>query len=202
MDEVVLRAMARWPNVPAVYGWLSLDRRGQWRLKDEVIAHEGSVQFIGRNYQRGPDGSWYFQNGPQRVYVRLDYTPWVLFLTPGADGLTTHTGQEVEASGFWLDDAGSLLIDTPLGVGLLYDQDLSDALDRMQVASGDEDELELALDNPWRGEALGLCLAWQGESWPVLHVPASEVPSRFEFQPEPLAPSANATDDVPEPGGT
>ena len=27
MDDAVLRSMAKWPNVPDVYGWLSLDRR-------------------------------------------------------------------------------------------------------------------------------------------------------------------------------
>ena len=27
MDDAVVRAMARWPNVPHVYGWLSLDQR-------------------------------------------------------------------------------------------------------------------------------------------------------------------------------
>ncbi|MFL6574046.1 MAG: DUF2946 family protein, partial [Burkholderiales bacterium] len=24
MDEIVARSLAKWPNVPAVYGWLSL----------------------------------------------------------------------------------------------------------------------------------------------------------------------------------
>ena len=33
MDETVIRAMAKWPDVPAVWGWLSLDRRGVWKLK-------------------------------------------------------------------------------------------------------------------------------------------------------------------------
>jgi len=28
-----------------------------------------------RSRRRDP---WYFQNGPQRVFVALDYTPWVL----------------------------------------------------------------------------------------------------------------------------
>ncbi|TMH99667.1 MAG: DUF2946 family protein, partial [Betaproteobacteria bacterium] len=28
MDELVARSLAKWPNVPAVYGWLALDRRG------------------------------------------------------------------------------------------------------------------------------------------------------------------------------
>jgi len=32
MDSDVLAAMARWPDVPDAYGWLSLDARGRWRL--------------------------------------------------------------------------------------------------------------------------------------------------------------------------
>ena len=37
MDETGLRSMAKWPNVPAVYGWLTLDRRGNWLLQGERI---------------------------------------------------------------------------------------------------------------------------------------------------------------------
>ena len=35
MDEMVRQAMAKWPNVPACYGWLGLDARGQWYMRDE-----------------------------------------------------------------------------------------------------------------------------------------------------------------------
>ena len=77
VDEIVLRGMAKWPNVPAVYGWLSLDRRGNWRIKGERIANAGISAFIGRNYGQDNEGRWFFQNGPQRVYVALDYTPFV-----------------------------------------------------------------------------------------------------------------------------
>src|SRR2546429_4505735 len=55
MDEIVLRSMLKWPDVPAVYGWLSLDRRGNWMIKTvagrfERIAHAAVREFIGRNY--------------------------------------------------------------------------------------------------------------------------------------------------------
>ena len=33
MDEMVVRSMAKWPDVPDVYGWLSLDRRGNWLIR-------------------------------------------------------------------------------------------------------------------------------------------------------------------------
>lgn len=77
MDETVLAAMARWPDVPHVYGWLSLTARGQWRMRGEPIANAAIRDFIGRNYGCDEDGRWFFQNGPQRVYVTLELTPWV-----------------------------------------------------------------------------------------------------------------------------
>jgi hypothetical protein len=49
MDEAVLRAIARWPNVPSVYGWLSLDRRGNWSIKGQRIANRSITEFIARN---------------------------------------------------------------------------------------------------------------------------------------------------------
>ena len=52
--------------------------------------------FIGRNYERDERGCWFFQNGPQRVFVQLDYTPLVLRVV-GASGapleLEAHTGK-------------------------------------------------------------------------------------------------------------
>src|SRR5262245_10851898 len=78
MDDAVVRAMAKWPNVPNVYGWLNLDRRGNWMIKGDRIANEGVTAFIGRNYAPDEQGRWYFQNGPQRVFVTLDYTPFVI----------------------------------------------------------------------------------------------------------------------------
>jgi len=35
MDEQVLRSLIKWPDVPDCFGWLALDRRGQWRMRDE-----------------------------------------------------------------------------------------------------------------------------------------------------------------------
>jgi len=78
MDEIVARGMARWPNVPAVYGWLQLDRRGNWRIKGEKVPNQALREFIARNYQADERGCWYFQNGPQRVFVELAYAPLVL----------------------------------------------------------------------------------------------------------------------------
>ena len=78
MDDAVVRSLARWPNVPAVYGWLELDRRGNWRIKGERIGNAALREFIARNYAADERGCWFFQNGPQRVYVALAYTPLVV----------------------------------------------------------------------------------------------------------------------------
>ena len=37
MDAAVIAALAKWPNVPAVFGWLRLDRRGNWLIREQQI---------------------------------------------------------------------------------------------------------------------------------------------------------------------
>ena len=94
-------------NVPDVYGWLRLDRRGQWLIKDETIANVTVRDFISRNYLRTDGGAYAFQNGPQRVFVELDYAPWVVSLQPSGE-LRLHTGT-CEAESRLMDEAGALL---------------------------------------------------------------------------------------------
>lgn len=137
MDELVQRAMSKWPHVPACYGWLALDARGNWYMRDERIQaagpfttskgsrieHEKLIDFIGRNYQVDERGCWYFQNGPQQVYVELEVTPWIWRIQ--ADGaLHTHTGQVAHRRCCYSDEQGRLFIDTDLGIGLVHTQDV------------------------------------------------------------------------------
>jgi hypothetical protein len=123
MDALVAQAMAKWPNVPAVYGWLSLDRRGNWRIKGERIANQALRDFISRNYESDSAGRWYFQNGPQRVYVTLDYTPLVVHYD--GDELRDHCGRPFAARETYLDDEGSVLLAGEGTVALLDDRDLA-----------------------------------------------------------------------------
>jgi hypothetical protein len=44
-----------------------------------------------RNYAVDERGCWYFQNGPQRVYVQLEATPYIVRTDPAA-GWLLHTG--------------------------------------------------------------------------------------------------------------
>ncbi|MDX1528916.1 MAG: DUF2946 family protein, partial [Gammaproteobacteria bacterium] len=148
MDAYVIRAMTRWPDVPAVYGWLALDRRGDWRIKGERLGHRKAIAFINRNYAADAHGRWYFQNGPQRVYVRLEYTPWVYRLA-GDGELYVHTGQKVDGlKGAFLDDDGNLLLHTANGIGIVDDRDLaalSVHLD-LRANGASAEQIEAALD--------------------------------------------------------
>ena len=123
MDEIVLRSMAKWPNVPDVYGWLSLDRRGNWLIKNERIGNLAFREFIGRNYQPDARGCWYFQNGPQRVFVTLAYTPLVVHYE--RDALLDHCGRSFRAGRFLQDEEGSVLAESDGAIALLDDRDLA-----------------------------------------------------------------------------
>ena len=144
MDPSVKQALAKWPNVPAVHGWLSLDERGRWHIHEQgdaaaggpgdLIANAQIRAFIDRNYESDAQGRWYFQNGPQRVYVRLDAAPYILRRADAGAGLVAHTGMPVEAvHGWWLDDTGRLYADTPAGAGLIEDRDLAAVLSQLRI---------------------------------------------------------------------
>lgn len=196
MDQSVKDALARWPNVPAVYGWLSLDARGRWRLHPQGQANEGGpgepitntqiLEFIGRNYDHDDVGRWFFQNGPQRVFVRLDAAPYVLRLADDNRGLITHTDAAVASvSGWWLDDAGRLFASTPLGAGIVLDRDLQPLLETMQTATGAP--LMDALAGLTPGQPISA--AWPSVylDAPVHSIAQADVAARLEFDPAPQA---------------
>jgi len=123
MDEIVARSLERWPRVPAVYGWLSLDRRGNWLIKGERIGNAALRDFIGRNYESDDRGRWFFQNGPQRVYVALAYTPLVVH-HEGAS-LADQCGRAFRPQAVYQDEEGSVLMAGAGTVALLDDRDLA-----------------------------------------------------------------------------
>src|SRR6185295_8562970 len=79
--------------------------------------------FIARNYSADRRGCWYFQNGPQRVFVTLAYAPFAFHLENGifADQCGRILGRP---DGAWLDEEGSLILSGEGRVGLLDDRDL------------------------------------------------------------------------------
>ncbi|HTP97103.1 MAG TPA: DUF2946 family protein [Burkholderiales bacterium] len=192
MDEIVLRGMAKWPNVPAVYGWLALDRRGNWLIKGSRVGNPIVAEFIGRNYARDAEGRWYFQNGPQRVFVELAYTPLVYRLQalPATHGceLRAHTGQTAQAArAACIDEAETFVVDTDLGPGVIDDRDLAQLPAYLVGAGGhalDDDALIEAMQAPERA-ALGL--RYRDATIPVRTIRSDEVGTRFDFiaRPEP-----------------
>ena len=152
MDEQVIAAMARWPDVPAVCGWLSLTESGQWRLhpqgdalqqpekSGESISSPQILAFINRNYTSDDRGQWYFQNGPQRVYVRLDAAPYIAHTVMTSNGqlvLRTQTGLDIHAlQALYLDDDGRLYAASEHGPALIAGRDLPALLEALQADSG------------------------------------------------------------------
>jgi hypothetical protein len=195
MDEIVIRAMQKWPNVPNVYGWLKLDRRGQWLVKSragsdsqpvfERISNQAVVDFIGRNYQADDRGRWFFQNGPQRVFVTLDYTPLVYRLRSDGESVEAHTGAVPKVVlRAWVDDAGQLVLDTDLGPGIVLDRDLAALLEKVVVTDGKPADDE-AIESLAAGGAPALALGLGRKRVPLGSIAAADVPKRFKFD---LAP--------------
>jgi hypothetical protein len=149
VDDIVQQAMRKWPNVPDCYGWLGLDARGNWFMRDEAaqacgpfdgnvpgckgseLRHGKLIDFITRNYAGDARGSWYFQNGPQRVFVELQATPLIWRLQP--DGaVQDHTGRAAWVQSCWLDEAGHLYLQADTGFGLVHSQDVFLAAERIE----------------------------------------------------------------------
>lgn len=195
MDELVKQALAKWPNVPHCYGWLGLDARGHWRMRDQQaqqqqlpgdkIAHAALLGFINRNYDHDDRGCWFFQNGPQRVYVNLEATPYIARSDP-QHGFVLQTGAPLEQieQVYWCDD-GMLILRQGDVVAQVDDRDISQVLDALhvdgQVAS--DDDLLAWLEN---GQG-NLMLLHDGKEIAVQPLAYASVPLTFGFQPVPQA---------------
>ena len=175
MEDIVKQALKKWPNVPDCYGWLALDARGDWYLRDERVQragpfpqakgsrveHERLRDFIARNYLADSHGQWFFQNGPQRVYVDLETSPWVWRLARGtaSPSITSQTGTEAAFESAWLDERGRLFLATDLGLGIVHTLDMGFAAE--------------AVDAGW---------------WAPTEIRCAELPERFGFVLKPKAP--------------
>jgi len=202
MDEAVLRSLIKWPNVPHCFGWLVLDRRGQWRMRDEyaqanqlsgnAIQHRALNEFISRNYGHDSLGRYFFQNGPQRVFVTLDATPWIVRMIPNQDGspkslhLITQCGTQIYPRGALSDEKGNIYITgllaqsysensdasnftqtESLSVALLHDHDLDLFSDQSKVQ-----EDACSFKGVWR---------WDGKDLPIEPIYSAELSQRFDF---------------------
>ncbi|MBI2295449.1 MAG: DUF2946 family protein [Betaproteobacteria bacterium] len=196
MDDIVLRGMAKWPNVPSVYGWLALDRRGNWLIKGERIANAVVSAFIGRNYEHDVDGRWFFQNGPQRVFVTLGYTPFIYRIVSPHDAplaIEAHNGKPVSTvSGVWIDENGAVLLQTEHGVGVVHDRDLDRLLTAFIHAGGSplaESMLDELMERVRRGRAVPLWLRFGDASVKIEPIRSESLPQRFGFVSRPVQPA-------------
>lgn len=152
MDDIVRQAIAKWPNVPDCYGWLGLDARGNWYMRDDAaqavgpfaasaggnaaskgsrLQHEKLIDFIQRNYEADAAGQWFFQNGPQRVYVELEIAPLV-WRVQADFSVVAHTGQAARVQRCVLDDEGHFYLETDIGFGLVHSLDMEFAADAVE----------------------------------------------------------------------
>lgn len=166
MDDIVKQALAKWPNVPDCWGWLGLDMRGNWWLRDDAVQaqgyfpqskgtlleHEKLVAFIGRNYEANAQGEWFFQNGPQRVYVELESCPMVWRVH--TDGrVVSHTDQEAaQVQQCVVDELGHVYLQADGVLGVVH------SLDMLHVSD-----------------------AIEAGRWHVQEVAQAELPARFAF---------------------
>lgn len=180
MDDIVRQAIAKWPKVPFCHGWLGLDSRGKWYLRDaksqaagafasglpgargSCIEHEKLIGFIGRNYESDADGQWFFQNGPQRVYVELEAAPWIWRIEPDFS-LVSQTGARANARACVVDEQGKLYLDSEIGFGLVHSLDVAQAAEAIE-----------------RGD------------WTPEEASHDQFPARFGFVPSPAARQAAA----------
>lgn len=150
MDDIVRQAMTKWPDVPDCYGWLGLDSRGQWWMRDDgaqamgafqsglpgskgsVLRHEKLIDFIHRNYEADAQGRWYFQNGPQRVYIELEATPNIWRIDDDFE-VTSHTGSLTQVSHGLVDEYGKVYLQTTLGLGLVHTLDVHRAAQALEM---------------------------------------------------------------------
>jgi hypothetical protein len=150
MDDIVKAALLKWPHVPACHGWLALDARGDWYMRDDPTQHAGPFpqvkgsrilhdklkEFIQRNYEADAAGCWYFQNGPQKVFVELELAPLIYGVERELGSgwrVSAHTGavaQQVRQ--VLLDELGRLYLATELGLGLVRSTDMAVAVEPVE----------------------------------------------------------------------
>ena len=150
MDPIVDAALKKWPNVPHCYGWLALDARGDWYMRDDRIQaagpfpqvkgsrieHEKLREFIARNYGHDDSGAWFFQNGPQRVYVELEAAPYVWRLARSrrraAGDRAATSAAPARFRSAQVDEHGRLFLDTDAGHGIVHTLDMEAAADAVE----------------------------------------------------------------------
>ncbi len=191
MDEIVRQAIAKWPNVPHCYGWLALDARGAWRMLDEraqalrlpgdKIIHPALLGFINRNYMHDEAGRWYFQNGPQRVYVNLEVAPFVARTDP-RHGFVLHTEEPLPViDDVWLTGTGQVILASGEKAALMDDRDTAQLIEHFHTGGkpvGDEELMRWLAGDP---AEISLTFIHSNRHIPVHRIAADAIAAHFGF---------------------
>ena len=151
MDDLVKQAMQKWPNVPHCFGWLGLDMRGDWYMRDDQtqalgsfaqakgskLQHAKLIEFIQRNYMVDVHGQWYFQNGPQRVFVELQSAPFVWRIRDDFS-VWSSADEQQQVQHCAVDERGQVYLLTAQGLGLVHSQDVVLAAEALEMQKWDE----------------------------------------------------------------
>jgi hypothetical protein len=195
MDAIVEQALAKWPNVPHCYGWLALDARGNWRMRNEhAQAHDLPGDkitqptlrgFINRNYTSDEQGRWYFQNGPQRVYVDLEVAPYIAHTEP-TYGFVLQTGTHLSTiDSVWLSDSGKLFLQGEGKFGLLDDRDLTQCLSNLLLEDENIADEKLMKWLEQQGASGPLSLQYDGKKIAVNYIEEAVISEQFKFVNKP-----------------
>lgn len=202
MDEIVKQAMAKWPNVPHCYGWLALDARGAWRMRDEraqalqlpgdKINNPALLAFINRNYTHDEQGCWYFQNGPQRVYVSLEATPYIARTDP-SQGFVLHTGETLnEIDRTWMTETGHLLLESGEKIAMVDDRDMAQCLSLLHFGEEAVDDEQLLAWLRQQDNSDSLILEQDSRRIPVQRIMHDAIADHFGFVTVPDSAHAKA----------
>jgi len=158
------------------------------QLPGNVIQHVALNEFISRNYAHDSLGRYFFQNGPQRVFITLDVTPWIARIIPSESGpqLSTQCGTKIKPHSALSDEKGNIYIagsipqslpdqidgtvftqTESLSIALLHDHDLDLFSDQSQIK-----EDACSFRGSWQ---------WDGKDLPIEPIHSAELAGRFHF---------------------
>jgi hypothetical protein len=144
------------------------------------------LNFIYRNYARDERGAWFFQNGPQRVYVELETTPFIARTDP-AHQFVLHDGEVMsDIDEVCLTEHGQLVLINSRQIAMLDDRDLAQCLPLLKLHGKiiHDDQLMQWLASPTDD----LSLRTLQRDVPVRWIQSDMLASSFGFIRRPVVP--------------
>jgi hypothetical protein len=158
------------------------------QLAGTVIQHAALNEFISRNYACDSLGRYFFQNGPQRVFISLDATPFIARIIPSKSGpqLLTQCGTEIKPHGALSDEKGNIYITglIPQSLADTHDSSTFTQTQSISVALLHDHDLDLFSDQSkvmedacsFRGSWF-----WDCQNLPIEPIHSIELSERFHF---------------------